>query len=59
MKTSEQQKHEQTMNEYRLQVRKTFQQFSDHALAFQDARIIGGIDREECDREINRRRKEA
>jgi hypothetical protein len=43
------------LDEYRTQVRRTFQKFSDEALAFQDARIIGGIDREECDREKARR----
>ena len=42
--------------QYRKRVRTTFQQFSDQALAFHDARIVGGIDREECDREIKRRR---
>ena len=41
---------------YRQEVRKTFQMMSDQALAFQSARIVGGIDREEVDREINRRR---
>lgn len=40
---------------YRAEVRATMQRFSDQALAYQDARIIGGIDREECDREIMRR----
>jgi len=40
---------------YRAQVRKTFQAFSDQALEFQSARIVGGIDREECDRELARR----
>ena len=45
-----------TRNEdYRQQVRQTMQAFSDEALAYQDRIIIGGIDREECDREIERR----
>ena len=48
--------HETKMAAYRQQVRETFQKFSDQALAFQNARIIGGIDREECDRELARRR---
>jgi hypothetical protein len=43
-------------DEYRQQVRETMQAFSDQALAFQDSIIRGGIDREECDREIARRR---
>ncbi len=42
-------------DKYRLQIRKTFQGFTDEALLYQDARIAGGIDREECDREIDRR----
>lgn len=41
--------------EYRAQARKTMQAFSDQALEFQSARIVGGIDREECDREMLRR----
>lgn len=41
---------------YREEVRKTFQSMSDQALAFQSARIVGGIDREEVDREMARRR---
>ena len=40
---------------YRAEVRETMRQFSDAALAYQDARIIGGIDREECNREMARR----
>jgi hypothetical protein len=40
---------------YRAEIRRTLQKFSDEGLAFQDRRIIGGIDREECDREIRRR----
>ncbi len=47
--------HEARLAKYRADVRKTFQRFSDEALAFQSARIVGGIDREECDREIERR----
>lgn len=47
--------HEKHMAEYREQARRTFQQFSDQALLFQDTIIRGGIDREECDRELNRR----
>jgi hypothetical protein len=47
---------EQKMEQYRQEVRKTFQSMSDQALQFQDMRIVGGIDREEIDREINRRR---
>ena len=42
-------------DKYRDEVRKTFQSMSDQALAFQSARIVGGIDREEVDREMNRR----
>lgn len=41
--------------QYRAEIRRTFQAFSDEALAYQDARIVGGIDREECDREKARR----
>lgn len=44
------------MDAYRLQVRETFQRFSDQALAFQSSIIRGGIDRQECDRELERRR---
>jgi hypothetical protein len=40
---------------YRDQIRRTFKAFSDAALAFQSERIIGGVDREECDRELARR----
>ncbi len=36
---------------YRDQVRGTFRQMSDRAIAFQDARIVGGIDREEVESE--------
>lgn len=43
------------LEKYRAEVRATMQRFSDAALACQDAHIIGGIDREECDREIMRR----
>lgn len=42
---------------YRAQVRETFKRLSDKALGYQDAVIRGGIDREECDREIARRRE--
>lgn len=42
-------------NDYRTQIRKTFQSLSDRALAFQDGRIVGGIDRQECDAELLRR----
>lgn len=47
---------EQKLKTYRQQVRKTFQSMSDQALAFQSSIIRGGIDREECDREMTRRR---
>jgi hypothetical protein len=43
---------------YRAQVRETMQRFSDQALAYQDSIIRGGIDREECDRELRRRHAE-
>jgi hypothetical protein len=46
----------QRLQDYRAQVRETMQAFSDQALASQSARIIGGVDREECDRELARRR---
>lgn len=46
---------ETRQEKYRAEVRRTMQMFSDEALRYQDARIIGGIDREECDREIRRR----
>lgn len=42
---------------YRLQVRGTFESMSDEALAFQSSVIVGGIDREEVDREIARRKQ--
>lgn len=45
----------ETHADYRERIRETMQAFSDEALAFQDIRIVGGIDREECDREIARR----
>lgn len=47
---------EQKMQQYREEVRKTFQSMSDQALSFQDSVVRGGIDRQELDREINRRR---
>jgi hypothetical protein len=40
---------------YRLEARRTFEAMSDAALAFQGARIVGGIDREELERELGRR----
>lgn len=40
---------------YRAEVRRTMRAFSDEALRFQDSVIIGGIDREECNRELARR----
>lgn len=43
-------------DDYRARVRRTFQAMSDEALAFQSARIVGGIDREEVDLELGRRR---
>ena len=46
-----------TKNEqYRQQVRRTFQQMSDQALDYQSTVIRGGIDRVELEREIARRR---
>ena len=44
------------MAEYRAKIRASFGRMSDQALAFQSRVIRGGIDREEVDREINRRR---
>ena len=43
--------------DYRAEVRETFQKMSDEALAFQSSVIIGGIDREEVDREMEMRRQ--
>ncbi len=53
--TSQTQTHEERMAAYRLQVRETMGYFSDQALRYQSSIIRGGIDREECDREIVRR----
>lgn len=41
---------------YRAQVASTFQRMSDQALDFQDSVVVGGIDREELDKEITNRR---
>lgn len=41
---------------YRAQVRHTLQRMSDQALEVQSGVVRGGIDREELDREVNRRR---
>jgi hypothetical protein len=49
------QERQAKLDAYRAQTRRTMQAFSDQALCFQDSIIIGGIDREECDREIMRR----
>lgn len=49
------QAQEERLERYRLEVRRTFQAMSDEALRFQSARIVGGVDREEVDREIARR----
>jgi hypothetical protein len=43
------------LERYREQVRETFQQMSDQALAFQNTLVRGGIDRQELDREFTRR----
>ena len=40
---------------YRSEVRQTFRALSDEALAYQSSIIVGGVDREECDREVARR----
>jgi hypothetical protein len=40
----------------RLEFRETFQGMSDEALTFQNGIVVGGIAREELDREINERR---
>ena len=40
---------------YRAEIRETVQRMSNEALAFQDRRVRGGIDREELDRELARR----
>jgi hypothetical protein len=40
---------------YREQVRETLQAMSDQALRFQDTVVVGGIDREELNRELTRR----
>ncbi len=47
--------HIEHCRQYRVDVRRTMRRFSDQALRFQDSIIHGGIDREECDREIMRR----
>jgi hypothetical protein len=44
-------------SEYRRLVRDTFRKMSDRALAYQSSVIVGGIDREEVDREIARRER--
>ncbi len=48
-------KHEAHCVKYRADIRRTMRHFSDQALRLQDSIIRGGIDREECDREIMRR----
>lgn len=50
---------EERLAEYRASIRRTFQSMSVQALDFQSARIVGGIDREEVDREIGRRARGA
>lgn len=45
----------QPLETYRAQVRRTMQAFSDEALAYQAGIIVGGIDREELERELERR----
>ena len=47
---------DEKMAKYRQQARETFQKMSDQALFFQNTVVRGGIDREELDREMNRRR---
>lgn len=40
---------------YRANVRRTFRMMSEQALAFQAGVIVGGIDREELEAELDRR----
>jgi hypothetical protein len=56
MQTKAQQEMDARMATYRAQVRETFGQMSDEALVFQNSIIVGGIDAEEVERELNRRR---
>ncbi len=51
--------HEAHLAKYRMQTRRTMQLFSDQALRLQDSIIRGGVDREECDREITLRQQGA
>lgn len=47
---------QQRLDAYRKQIRRTCQAMSDQALMYQNSVTRGGIDREEVDREIARRR---
>lgn len=47
---------EERFAQYRREVRETMKAMSDEALRFQARHVIGGIDREELEREMRARR---